>query len=158
MPRGDAYHVRGVKPLRDKLLDFCHRPVGGHGFGSGGGGARIRSWSPSARPVPRWEEPGASLRDVMPRGWKGAALAAFGDIVVFFNVAGAMVGEEPLEERSEGVKLGESTFRRRLLSTIECMSMERITPQIPGLDGLGDSLVHLIGGVGSIRVMVVNAT
>jgi hypothetical protein len=43
-------------------------------------------------------------------------LAALGDIVAaFFAVTDAVVGDEPLEERREGVKLGESTFRRLLL-------------------------------------------
>lgn len=46
-----------------------------------------------------------------PLGWKGAALAAWGEIVDFFEDA---EGEEPLLV-SEGVKLGDSTFRRFLL-------------------------------------------
>lgn len=55
------------------------------------------------------------IRDEIPRGWKGAAFAALGDIVaVFFMVADAIVGEDPLEDSNVGVKLGESTFKRFL--------------------------------------------
>lgn len=43
-------------------------------------------------------------------------MAALGDIVAaFFAVTDAVVGEEPLEDSREGVKLGESTFSRLLL-------------------------------------------
>lgn len=43
-------------------------------------------------------------------------MAAFGEIVVvFLKVADDDVGDDPLEERREGVKLGESTFSRLLL-------------------------------------------
>ena len=48
--------------------------------------------------------------DAATLGWKGAALAAFGEMVVdFFGV------EVPLPDRREGVKLGESTLNRFLL-------------------------------------------
>lgn len=56
------------------------------------------------------------IREVIFLGWNGAALAALGDIVAaFFAVTDAVVGEEPLEDSREGVKLGESTFSRLLL-------------------------------------------
>jgi hypothetical protein len=51
------------------------------------------------------------------RGWKGAAFAAFGDIVeAFFKDELEDVGEDPLEGIKEGVKLGESTLKRFLLA------------------------------------------
>lgn len=48
--------------------------------------------------------------DAETRGWNGAALAAFGEMVVDFFGA-----EVPLPDRRDGVKLGESTLNRFLL-------------------------------------------
>lgn len=55
-----------------------------------------------------------NIRDIAPFGRKGAALAAFGDMVVvaFF------VAEVPLMGVAEGVKLGDSTFNRFLLPVL----------------------------------------
>jgi hypothetical protein len=51
------------------------------------------------------------LRDVAETlGWNGAALAAFGEMVVDFFGA-----EVPLPDKRDGVKLGESTLNRFLL-------------------------------------------
>ena len=49
--------------------------------------------------------------DDVVRGWKGAALAAFGDIAVDFFGA-----DTPFPDSRDGVKLGESTLNRFLLS------------------------------------------
>ena len=51
------------------------------------------------------------IRDEVVRGWKGAALAAFGDIAVDFFGA-----DTPFPDSRDGVKLGESTLNRFLLS------------------------------------------
>lgn len=53
---------------------------------------------------------GSNLRDEAVRGWKGAAFAALGEMVVAFFAA-----EVPFPERIDGVKLGESTLKRFLL-------------------------------------------
>lgn len=55
-----------------------------------------------------------TIRDETFLGWKGAAFAAFGDIVVAFLEA-----EEPLVDSKEGVKLGESTLKRDLLPLLD---------------------------------------
>ena len=52
------------------------------------------------------------IRDAVGRGWNGAAFAAFGEIGLDF------LGPVPLPERSDGVKLGESTLNRFLLLNI----------------------------------------
>lgn len=52
--------------------------------------------------------PKDTIRDDAARGWNGAALAALGEMMDFF-------GAEPLPDKSEGVKLGESTLNRFLL-------------------------------------------
>jgi hypothetical protein len=54
--------------------------------------------------------PTKHVRDDVARGWKGAALAAFGDIVVDFFGA-----DTPFPDSRDGVKLGESTLNRFLL-------------------------------------------
>lgn len=54
---------------------------------------------------------GHSVRDTIPFGRKGAALAAFGDIVLVFFAPPL----PPFNGICEGVKLGDSTLRRFLL-------------------------------------------
>lgn len=55
--------------------------------------------------------PTKHVRDDVVRGWKGAALAALGDIAVDFFGA-----DTPFPDSRDGVKLGESTLNRFLLS------------------------------------------
>lgn len=53
---------------------------------------------------------GEVIREAEVLGWKGAAFAAFGEMVVDFFGADA-----PLPASKDGVKLGESTLNRFLL-------------------------------------------
>lgn len=54
-----------------------------------------------------------TIRERTPLGKNGAALAAFGEMVaVFFNP------DDPFNGVEEGVKLGESTLKRFLLSEV----------------------------------------
>lgn len=43
-------------------------------------------------------------------------------MVIFFAVAGVLVGDDPFDDKREGVKLGESTLKRflLLLPTLSC--------------------------------------
>jgi hypothetical protein len=55
-------------------------------------------------------------------GWKGAAFAAFGEIVEdFFREELEDVGEDPFDGSKDGVKLGESTLKRFLLALPEVL-------------------------------------
>lgn len=53
---------------------------------------------------------GGVIRDDATLGWNGAALAALGEMVVDF-----LETDVPLPDKSDGVKLGESTLNRFLL-------------------------------------------
>lgn len=64
----------------------------------------------SVRRLRRSGQDGILRDDAETRGWNGAALAAFGEMVVDFFGA-----EVPLPDRRDGVKLGESTLNRFLL-------------------------------------------
>lgn len=64
----------------------------------------------SERDLWRASQNGIIRDDAATLGWNGAALAAFGEMVVDFFGA-----EVPLPDKREGVKLGESTLNRFLL-------------------------------------------
>lgn len=64
----------------------------------------------SERDLWRASQNGIIRDDAATLGWNGAALAAFGDMVVDFFGA-----DVPLPDKREGVKLGESTLNRFLL-------------------------------------------
>lgn len=58
---------------------------------------------------------GDAIREAVVLGWKGAAFAALGEIVVDF-----LGTDAPLPDKREGVKLGESTLKRFLLLWQAC--------------------------------------
>lgn len=88
----------------------------------------------------------------MPLGRNGAALAAFGEMVVV--AAGFLGPAEPF--KSEGVKLGESTLSRFLLLPI---SANRMSPQHEmRQEILPSEPFSAVRGVTPVRVMVKCAT
>lgn len=93
--------------------------------------------------------------DAETRGWNGAALAAFGEMVVDFFGA-----EVPLPDRRDGVKLGESTLNRFLLLYMVAVKLfvadtELFAEERKGTSGL---LICLICRVYFQRIVVECAT
>ena len=65
----------------------------------------------------------SAILDAAVLGWKGAAFAAFGEIVeAFFRDELEVVGDDPFEGKRDGVKLGESTLKRFLLALPRSLS------------------------------------
>lgn len=106
-----TYHVSAFEPLGNKLLHISHRPVGSSYFLSRRRSTRVGAFATVSKGRLREEGQGPNTRDeVETRGWNGAALAAFGEIVVDFFGA-----DVPFPDRRDGVKLGESTLNSFLL-------------------------------------------
>lgn len=117
--------------------------------------------SVSARAWDTEREGRDAIRDVILLGRNGAALAAFGEIVVVFFAA-----DEPLADRCDGVKLGDSTFNRFLLPPLllvcPCKPPDHLHFPADFFDyrrdsRLGIQPVRLVCRVDFLRVMVKGA-